>query len=465
MNIKLDIDEFIKDYCEGVKDKDLLIKHSVKPKELVSIIKTLMNQGLLSREDFFERNKRIEEHDARQEKSFIQSLYHCPVCSHVHPSAFDVCPACGTDMAAYSEESSPESVPTGELESESPSEEPTESVRTFSDEPRASSHESHAPIKAVALHERPAVSSIPEDLLRKIGMPLDNLDMIDSQLSDCEYYVTHIVNSGYKAMVFLAEDHNSLGPDIVVKQFRPEITPPGTLDAFLDALFTAQSAMNDPNTLSALGRCELDDVKSLVYPYHPRTLENLIAENPDGAPLEGVEILLPQILNAVGYAHMHRGLDSVVRRLPHGNLKLSKFMLTLDDTSVELEDCGVWSALASVKGHKRYLWEEPGVYMSGLAPESFVHEGKFVNQFHADIYALGALIYKLVTGKDPFVAEDAKGYGFAHLKMFAVPPRVHRWTIPGWLDAMILKCLNKEPAKRWRSATQMELAIGKGLLE
>jgi serine/threonine protein kinase len=85
-----------------------------------------------------------------------------------------------------------------------------------------------------------------------------------------------------------------------------------------------------------------------------------------------------------------------------------------------------------------------------------------VNPFLADIYALGATLYRLATGKRPFLGTTTEDYQFAHLRTFPVPPRVHRWQIPGWLDRMILKCLEKEPAHRWRSATQMELAIGKG---
>ncbi len=52
---------------------------------------------------------------------------------------------------------------------------------------------------------------------------------------------------------------------------------------------------------------------------------------------------------------------------------------------------------------------------------------------------------------------------FEHIHKFAVPPRVHRYDVPKWLDQMIMKCLEKEPKDRWRSPTQMELAIGKGV--
>ena len=79
-----------------------------------------------------------------------------------------------------------------------------------------------------------------------------------------------------------------------------------------------------------------------------------------------------------------------------------------------------------------------------------------------DLYALGAMLYRLATGTAAFSCADLEEYKFAHLKKYPVPPRVHRYDIPRWLDTMILKCLEKEPDERWRSATQMELAVGKG---
>ncbi len=99
--------------------------------------------------------------------------------------------------------------------------------------------------------------------------------------------------------------------------------------------------------------------------------------------------------------------------------------------------------------------------LAALAPEAFVMSSKTVKGTAVDIYALGVVLYRLVTGKRPFSGNGLDEYSFLHLKTFAIPPRVHRYTIPAWLDSMILKCLEKEPGRRWRSATQMELSIGK----
>jgi eukaryotic-like serine/threonine-protein kinase len=198
-----------------------------------------------------------------------------------------------------------------------------------------------------------------------------------------------------------------------------------------------------------------------LYEWIPTSLEDLLKKSPEGLPLDFLIRLLPQLFNAVGYSHMHRGTDGAVRRLAHIFLKPSKFLFDENTNVLKLADCGVWKALADVRGHKDRLWKEPGVDLAGVSPECFVVSSRAVNAFLADIYSLGAVLYRLTTGKPPFAGADAEEYSFLHLKTFPVPPRVHRYTVPTWLDTMILKCLEKEPANRWRSATQMELSIRK----
>jgi serine/threonine protein kinase len=147
--------------------------------------------------------------------------------------------------------------------------------------------------------------------------------------------------------------------------------------------------------------------------------------------------------------------------LPHLSLQVSSFLFDDRKKVVKLVDCGVWKSLVDLRGHRHRLLEEPGVDPSALAPEAFILGPKSINAFSADIYALGIALYRLATGKSPFLGSNVDEYRFLHLKTFAVPPRVHRYTLPAWLDAMILKCLEKEPTKRWRSATQMELSVGR----
>ena len=84
-----------------------------------------------------------------------------------------------------------------------------------------------------------------------------------------------------------------------------------------------------------------------------------------------------------------------------------------------------------------------------MAPEQF--EGKDAT-VASDIYALGIVIYEMVTGTRPFVADSALSAAVKRLTELPVAPRAH---VPGleprW-EQTILRCLEREPATRFTSA-------------
>lgn len=462
MNATLDKEQFVKDYCGGVKDRDLLVRHKLGAKELVGIVKKLINEGVISKEAYFDRSRKIEEREARQEKDFLKSLYHCPVCSHIQPAPFSVCPSCGTNIDEYQqEETEQEEAPVLDM------------IPSIAPEPVREVQPPHsvaapamisAPVMPVQTPAAPAAEEeIPEYLLDKVGLMLEDLSTaegISDKYQSAEYRITEIIRNGAIAVIFKAEDESDTAPALAVRLFHFEALG-ASADEFLDTLLAYQTGMNDSNILQVLGSADLDGERVLVYPYFPKTLETIARHHPEGLDPDFLTDLLPQILNAVGYSHMHRGRDGVVRRLPHMYLNLSNFLVSEEENLVKLDGCGIWKSLVETRGHKPHLWEEPGTDLAALAPEAFVIASKFVNGFHVDMYALGALLYRLATGKVAFSGTNVEEYSFAHLRTFPVPPRVHRYIIPAWLDSMILKAIEKDPHKRWRSATQMELTIGK----
>ncbi len=428
MPIKIDISAFITDYCEGIKDKELIVRHNITAKELTAVVKKLLTNGSISKKQYLERNRKIQQADVKLETDFLKSLHHCLVCSHAQPFPFTICPACGSPV-----EAAPESSSVG--------------------------------VSAPAIQESvPAMNGSPGPLEHMLGAHLEDLSPVPDlnyNFQGGDYVVTGIIGQHENPSALKAADASGKGPLLSVRIYDSDPSIQEHVSSFLAKIVEYQSGMNDSNIVRVVGRATLEGKGVVLHEFMPTDLGALINEMPDGLPLDLMEKLIPQVLNAVAYTNLHRSKDGIIRKLPHMCLTPSSFLFDNDKCRVKLADCGVWRSRIDVRGHKEHLWEEPTVDPASLAPEAFVLSSKMVKGMAADIYALGVVLYKLVTGRQPFSGTTVKDYSFLHLKTFAIPPRVHRYTVPAWLDGMILKCLEKDPTHRWRSATQMELSIGK----
>lgn len=146
-----------------------------------------------------------------------------------------------------------------------------------------------------------------------------------------------------------------------------------------------------------------------------------------------------QICNALEYAHC--------QGFVHRDLKPENVL-------IEKRGFGYWAKLADFGlARPRYLadvyYEPPEGTVYYLAPE--VIEGKPAD-VAADLYALGAVLYQMVTGHVPFSDFDAQGILTQHLEESVKPPSESRSGIPPALEALILCLLAKNPNERCASA-------------
>lgn len=252
------------------------------------------------------------------------------------------------------------------------------------------------------------------------------------------YKMVRKIGQGGMGVVYLAKDA------ILKRQVAYKILPQSirenaaVLQNFLQEARIA-AALNHPNIVTIFDTGKNgDDIYITMEFIDGISLKHYLERY--RSPLKERVEIMKSICRGVIYAHE--------RNVIHRDLKPANVML-LKDRTVKIMDFGLAKMLTDTMQEKTSIKGTP-LYMS---PEQIV--GEKVDTA-SDIYSLGCTFYRMLTARPPFSKGDIY---YQHLHTPPTPPKMVTPEIPPALDEIILKCLEKEKAKRFKSVKALLEAL------
>jgi tetratricopeptide (TPR) repeat protein/tRNA A-37 threonylcarbamoyl transferase component Bud32 len=244
---------------------------------------------------------------------------------------------------------------------------------------------------------------------------------------------------GGMATVYLAEDVKHRRK-VAVKVLRPELAATLGNDRFFREIEIA-AQLQHPHILPLLDSGEAGGFLYYVMPFvDGESLRERLAHHGELPIPEAIRILV-EVADAL--AHAHR------RGVVHRDMKPDNVMLA--ERHALITDFGVAKAVSEATGRQQMT--TAGVALGTpayMAPEQAAADPNVDHR--ADIYAVGAMAYEMLTGRPPFTGMSSQEILAAHVTQAPQPLTSLRPACPPALSAVIMKCLEKRPADRWQTA-------------
>lgn len=284
--------------------------------------------------------------------------------------------------------------------------------------------------------------------------PIGPRDSLIGTTLDGRFYIEEVLGQGGMSVVYKAKQLR-VNRYVAIKTIRMQVDTHSTV---------AQRFMREVETLVALSHPNIVSVFDCVFgpgdqPYiimdylKGRSLEALLR---DEGPLDLNRFarIAVQILSALEHAHK--------KGVIHRDVKPGNVVLIDDEMDfVKVVDFGLAKLTEENRKLTRSgeLWGSPP-YMS---PEQALGES---GDYRSDIYSLGAVMYEMLTGKDPFY-ESATVYELIKAHLEKMPPSFAQANpnalVPPGVEHAIGRALHKKPDERYQSVGQFQSAVVGGM--
>ena len=249
----------------------------------------------------------------------------------------------------------------------------------------------------------------------------------------------------------------------VAKSLLPSLTEGTATKDFIVKWAYEHVHMENRNITRLLDVAESEGRYYFIMEDYDSTLDDVLKEKTN-LPISEAVRLARALLNALAYAHSHRGSDDTLRKIFHLALNPKRVLISGEVSNAKIADFGLISKLDSTLDFTPDYNQLSGYELAYMAPELFNRvPARMPDKMKqaADLYSFGLVFYRALTGKVPFEGPTPEDFKKQHNEQYPVPPRVFISSIPAKLDEAILKCLHKDPKKRWRTPTELDLALEK----
>src|SRR5581483_2458349 len=195
--------------------------------------------------------------------------------------------------------------------------------------------------------------------------------------------------------------------------------------------------------VSVYDRGRWDDTYYIAMEYLPgRSLKQIVRAEAPLDPVRAIDLTI-QILKAARCGHrrgvIHRDLK------PHNVIVNGEDRAKVTDFGIARAGASDMTETGSIMGTAQYL-----------SPEQA--QGRAVSA-QSDLYAVGVILYELLTGRVPFEADTAVSIALKHVSEPPTPPRALNPAVPPELEQVVMWALEKDPARRPQNADAFIAAL------
>jgi serine/threonine protein kinase len=253
-----------------------------------------------------------------------------------------------------------------------------------------------------------------------------------------KYPVLREIGSGATSRVYLARDPFA-GRDVAVKVFLFDKHADEQEERMMHKAFVAEASLagklNHPHIVEVFDAVVEPGRSYLVMEHVPGTTLEAHVDPATLLPIGKVVEIVFKCVRALEYAARH---GVIHRDIKPGNILLSQTGETkLGDFGASFQQKLLDTTQISVVGSPAYMSPEQ------IRMEPLTHQ--------TDIYSLGVTMYRLLTGRLPFTASTQAALTYAILNTEPQRPAKLRPELPGLLDAVVMKAIEKDLAARYAS--------------